>query len=296
MALPPLYKFLDIKGAKLTLRNRTFKYAKPSDFNDRADLTTQTIFPEEIEVALETLETNFINVILNHLDDMPTCSSPDKEKIIALQNAFRTNPNAAETLRLAMKDEGPIYNVDSMREKAEAFLSWMNNFLQSYRVLCVTSLKYSEKMWTDYAEKHKGIALRIEPNLKKDSCLQLLHPVEYRETRPPLYENTLDFLAESLFGRREALRQAIVQRIIHTKTLEWKHECEFRLAIPLSENETPWDTLAYHPEEITQLYLGSEMEKTDSDAIVSLARIVNPDIEILQATRGVNKNLEFEHI
>jgi hypothetical protein len=43
MALPPLYKYLDVQGAKLTLGNRTFKHAKPSDFNDTEDLTIQSI-------------------------------------------------------------------------------------------------------------------------------------------------------------------------------------------------------------------------------------------------------------
>jgi hypothetical protein len=34
MALPPLYKYLDVQGAKLTLGNNTFRHAKPSTFND----------------------------------------------------------------------------------------------------------------------------------------------------------------------------------------------------------------------------------------------------------------------
>ena len=33
MALPPLYKYLDIDGAKKTLSNRTLRHAKPSNFN-----------------------------------------------------------------------------------------------------------------------------------------------------------------------------------------------------------------------------------------------------------------------
>jgi hypothetical protein len=59
MPLPPLYKFLDVAGAKLTLRNRNFKFAKPSDFNDTEDLTIQSIFPEETEVALKAMSDNF---------------------------------------------------------------------------------------------------------------------------------------------------------------------------------------------------------------------------------------------
>jgi hypothetical protein len=56
MPLPPLYKYLDVRGAKLTLGNRTFKQAKPSDFNDTEDLIIQSIFPEETAVALRKLQ------------------------------------------------------------------------------------------------------------------------------------------------------------------------------------------------------------------------------------------------
>ena len=55
MALPPLYKYLDVQGAKLALGNRTFQHAKPSDFNDIEDLTIQSIFPEGVEAALTKL-------------------------------------------------------------------------------------------------------------------------------------------------------------------------------------------------------------------------------------------------
>jgi hypothetical protein len=39
MALPPLYKYLDVQGAKLTLGNRTFKHAKPSTFSSGVAVT-----------------------------------------------------------------------------------------------------------------------------------------------------------------------------------------------------------------------------------------------------------------
>jgi hypothetical protein len=56
MSLPPLYKYLNVEGAKLTLGNRTFRHAKPSDFNDVEDLTIQSIFPEETDAALKWIE------------------------------------------------------------------------------------------------------------------------------------------------------------------------------------------------------------------------------------------------
>lgn len=297
MTLPPLYKYLDVSGAKLTLGNRTFKHAKPSDFNDTEDLTIQSIFPEDTEEALKKIADGFTDVILQHLDEEPTCSPSMKEKIKVIQQVYRANPGAAELFRAELLNpEKRIYDVEYHRARAQAHLSEINEFMQDYRVLCVSTHKDSERMWTEYAEKHKGISLRIQPNLAKDSKFQLFRPVMYREKRPPLYEDTLDFIAGALFGDHEARIEEIIERIIYAKTLDWRHEGEYRLVIPYMKDERPWTTLSYHPEEITELYLGLEMEKSDIEDIVGKAHIVNRDIEIFRAKRDGGGKLVFDQL
>lgn len=151
----------------------------------------------------------------------------------------------------------------------------------------------SEYMWNEYAERHKGVTLRIEPNVAKDSKFQLFRPVLYRDQRPPLYEDSLEFIAGSLFGDQEARIREAIDRIICTKTLDWESEDEYRLAIPISRNEEPWNTLPYHPEEITELYLGCEMEEYDINDITNKALNVNPNISIFQIKRDEAGALYF---
>ena len=296
MTLPPLYKYLDIQGAKLTLGNGTFRFSKPSDFNDLEDLTVQSIFPEETEAALAKLSNGFTDVILQHLNDQPTCGSPRREMVELIQYAFRNNPEAAEVAKVELsKDDGkPIYDVDHIRERANEFIKWINEFMQDYRVFCVTIHKDSEKMWSVYAETHKGIVLRIQPNVAKNSKFQHFRPVEYREKRPPLYEDTLDFIAGSLFGDQEARIKEIMEKIVYSKTLPWRHEDEYRLAIPLLAGDPPWNTLKYHPEEVTELYLGYAMTQEDKKEIVSKAKALNPAIKIFQAGRLADTKLTFD--
>ena len=297
MTLPPLYKYLDVSGAKLTLGNKTFKHARPSDFNDVDDLTIQSIFPEDTEEALKKITGGFTDVILRHLDEEPTCSSPMKEKIRVIQQVYRANPGAAELVQTELTNPGKrTYDVEYHRDTAQAYIAEINDFMQGYRVLCVSTHKDSERMWTEYAEKRKGVSLRIQPNLAKDSKFQLFRPVIYREKRPPLYEDTLEFIAGALFGDDEARIKEIVERIIHTKTLDWQHEGEYRLAIPIRKDEEPWITLPYHPEEITELYLGLEMEKSDIEDIVGKARDVNPNIAIYRANRNGGGKLIFDQV
>lgn len=296
MALPPLYKYLDVQGAKLTLGNRTFKHAKPSDFNDTEDLTIEGIFPEPLETACKRASEGAIDVIAANLDTPPSCASPMKEKLVLIQTALRVDPSAVARVKREITQGAMdgIYDMDRLRTTAEATIKEVNAFMQGWRVLCVTTHRDSERMWSGYSENHKGIALRIEPNIAKDSKFQKFEPVVYRGKRPPLYDDTLEFVAGSLFGDHDARYKAIMEKIIHAKTLGWQHEGEYRLCIPLAPGEEPWNTLSYHPEEITELYLGAAMVEADKQAIIALAKGVNPGIRIFQATRGSGGQISFE--
>jgi hypothetical protein len=143
---------------------------------------------------------------------------------------------------------------------------------------------------------HKGIALRIEPNLTKDSIFQRFRPVIYCENRPPLYEDTLEFIAGGLFGDSEIRTREILERIVYTKTSEWAYEEEYRLATPLRQNEVPWNTMPYHPEELGELFLGLALENNDADQIVNMALKINPKIAIFTTKRGSNGTLGFDRL
>lgn len=299
MSLPPLYKFLDVQGAKLTLGNGTFKHAKPSDFNDTEDLTIQSIFPETTEEALKKLSsTGSIDVIVKHINDPPTCSSPLREKVALLQQALRANPDEAEAIKaeIAKEDHTAIYDVDRMRAIAIAFHKDINEFMQGWRILCVTTHNNSEMMWTRYAENHKGVVVRIVPNTAKDSKFKAFRPVVYRAARPSLYDDTLKFLEDSLFVNLEERLKVMFDKIIYSKTLDWEDEGEFRLAIPVKEGEKPWNTQPYHPDEITEIYLGMLMDDADKTDILAKAKALNPKIVVLQAKRNEKNEIVFDEL
>ena len=68
------------------------------------------------------------------------------------------------------------------------------------------------------------------------------------------------------------------------------------LAIPLRKDEPPWDVLKYHPEEITELYLGLAIMEENRKDMVSKATALNPEISIFQAGRDANAKLTFNRI
>jgi hypothetical protein len=116
----------------------------------------------------------------------------------------------------------------------------------------------------------------------------------YRAKRPPLNDDVLGFLAGALFGDQEARYKSVMEKIIYAKTLDWQHEAEYRVAIPLAPRETPWNTLPFHPEEITELYLGAAKTVADKEDILGKAKATNPGIEVFQAERDADGKITFE--
>lgn len=293
MCLPPLYKFLDVRGAQLTLGNRTFKFAKPSDFNDVEDLTIQSVFPEEIGAALARLAHSFTEVVLRNLNAVPVCDEPHRSKMMLIQQAFRNSPEAVELARQHDQAQGAD-NVEQFRAKAEDLLTQLNASLQTWRVFCVTSDITSERMWSEYAQNHRGTALRIVGASAKDSKFQLFRPVEYLEKRPPLYRDTLDFMEGYFFTDPQVRTTEMIRRIIYSKTLQWQHEKEYRLAVPIGQEEEDWNTLLYHPEEITELYLGYAITDEDKTEIIGAAKAINLEIAVFQSRKAPGQAITFD--
>jgi hypothetical protein len=282
MPLPPLYKYLDVEGAKLTLGNGTFRHAKPSSYKDLEDMTIKSVFPEEIDTAVAKLSNGWTDVILANLDEPSTCSPRLAALITLLQGILREHPEQAEQLK---HDYRETFDAETMRARSEAFVKETNEFMQTYRILCVSTDNVSERMWEDYAQDHEGIILRIEPNMAKDSKYALFRPVRYQRSRPALYDETMDFLTGLFFGDKASRAKATLEKIIYAKTLPYRFENEYRLSIP-SGADGDWELLPYHPEEITELYLGYAISAADKRDIVALANARNSAIRVLQMRRA----------
>jgi hypothetical protein len=209
-----------------------------------------------------------------------------------IQQAFRNNPEAIELARQHDREQ-VAENVEQFRAQAVALLAQLNASLQTWRVLCATTDIASERMWDEYADHHRGIALRIKPATARDSKFGLFRPVEYLKTRAPLYRDTLEFSEGHFFVDLEARTTEMIRRIIYSKTLRWQHEKEYRLAIPLGQGEPDWNTLPYHPEEVTELYLGPAIADDEKAEIIRAAKDINPEIAVFWPCRAADQSIAF---
>jgi hypothetical protein len=156
MPLPPLYKFLDVEGAKKTLGNRCFRHAKPSSFNDTEDLTAAGIFRESAEEAIAIMAANLIDVIVKNLHKPPMCTSKAlRANVESFQNVLKRNPALAPNLKLSIVSNMAIFNLSApvMSSLADGTINDINTLMQRHRVLCVTTVIDSEKMWLGYAQQ-----------------------------------------------------------------------------------------------------------------------------------------------
>ena len=163
MPVSKYYKYLSVEGAKLSLGNGNFRFAKPSDFNDDFDMSVQSLFPIPHEEALQEMaEISVMKIIANNLENLPTAyNAPLRHQIEQMQIAIRADPAIVEEIerQIGTETSAEIYDLAHMELITSEFLSWMNEFLQGYRVLCVSSSKSSIQMWDKYTDDHKGVVL-----------------------------------------------------------------------------------------------------------------------------------------
>jgi hypothetical protein len=254
-------------------------------------MTVQRVFPEDVEAALAKLSDGCVDVIVDNIDAAPTCSPKLAETVKELQTILRADPGQIEVLKTQVKELG-VFDVEHMRARAQGFVEETNQFLAQYIIFCVSTDNACERMWEDYAQDHERIVLRIEPSIEKASKFTMFRPVSYSRSRPAVYNRTSDFMKDSLFADQEARAKAILGKMICAKTLPYKFETEYRLAIP-SNSESDWEALPYHPEEITELYLGLAMTNSDRADIVAKAKAINSNITIFRTDRDAQRKLTF---
>lgn len=65
---------------------------------------------------------------------------------------------------------------------------------------------------------------------------------------------------------------------------------------PRSKAKRIIERCPYHPEEVTELYLGSPMTVEGKADILAKAKAVNPKIKVFQAKRGNQGQISFEAV
>ncbi|MBB4080787.1 hypothetical protein GGR28_003422 [Lewinella aquimaris] len=129
------------------------------------------------------------------------------------------------------------------------------NFADDFvRVCCFSKRNDIKLMWSHYADKYKGICMGFDA--AKDPKTFAGLPVEYVDGA--------EFPRLDIFSDEYAL-----QRLIFTKSSDWKHEEEVRVC---NVREGDKQLYKFKPESLTHIIFGSKVSKENIDRVLEIVK------------------------
>lgn len=174
----------------------------------------------------------------------PECFEDTKDCMANIQfldknglNNLIENAHLSNYERQMCKSGAMTYNVDMLKEDS-------NNITQKrIGISCFCKTEKSDKMWSKYADDHKGMCLQFDV-LEDPDLFTFAHPVNYVD-KLPVYNHFTD-------------SKELVDKVLCTKTKDWMHEQEIRVIKAPSEMKTEnyGQTFSFKPESLKKVIFG----------------------------------------
>ncbi|MBK8819064.1 MAG: DUF2971 domain-containing protein [Saprospiraceae bacterium] len=143
--------------------------------------------------------------------------------------------------------------------------------IRNFKICCFSKIKDSMLMWSYYADGHKGFCLEFDTGI---STFGKLHKVNYSRTFPKLNSNWI----------LDPHNSTLIESLILTKFIDWKHEKEYRLLI---ERDTRW--LEILPESaLTGIYFGSKMDDSTLKMLMKMVKKIYPNCKCFKMAKDEN--------
>lgn len=278
-----VYKFCGAHGLTI-LRNLELKITPPNQFNDPFEFTPKIIYSDRVSYAKRALDREDVHKWLYQL---------------YLKSNFRGSFDEYQKKSIDILIQAPEHTSPLVEKE---FLCEVG---KRYGILCLSKNRDSILMWGHYCDKLLGIVIGFDKASAIFKQGKGLRPVNYVGERV-----ILDACWE--VGSPELLNYE--EQIIHSKSLAWKYEGEFRQFFPLSSSslvKKPLEDKEKHPDNLlrkcTQLFLKYLGFKNTAqsfgyflpippEAIVSvtLGPRCSPDFE--NEVRGILQKPCFSHV
>ena len=159
------------------------------------------------------------------------------------------------------------------RKVAVIYSAFLTSYSES-RVCCFTTANDNLLMWSHYANSHTGLCIGFNA---KNSPFYVTYKVSYEDDKYPII--------------KFPIKEASIFDPLLNKAKCWVYEEEYRSIMPLIiKNHSEYDGVSYFLEkdDITDIYLGISISKSDKDRLQALIKksIFSP--RIWQATTNYN--------
>jgi hypothetical protein len=177
-----------------------------------------------------------------------------------------------------------MYDLKKLEQTEQEVLSFVRRSFEFDGVFCSTTDFKSLLMWAHYADKHYGAVIEFTPSQEKHSAFLASKKVKYSNERSVLYATAREFVLHVVTMSENESAKAILDKLIYTKSSDWKYEQEYRLYVPFCiKPSRDFATLEYHPEELTSVFFGCRMSQQNTEMAMALAKAVNPLVAIYKA-------------
>jgi hypothetical protein len=270
------YKYVTRRVGELILKNRTLRWSTPGTLNDPYDMQFDLRFEIDKDAvkaaAIEKLWTAFygpdplqIGNRLGATIHLLRSRFPrlDKDEFA---KEFGTSIDQAFT---AMERTLPGIQKD------------LREYLASCKILCLTAAPDKLLMWHRYAEGGSGMVLRFKTPPGVDSPWPTARRINYLSNMPVLVDNA--FLADMLAGRVSMDHEAVMHRMVYTKSLEWAYEAEWRIFTGQGRDpKATFEDVHFNVLELDAVIFGYLMPENDRNTLTEIVRRQCPHAQLLQ--------------
>jgi hypothetical protein len=163
------------------------------------------------------------------------------------------------------------------RENRHFWRNWKKTMSERFGLICMSQGWHHPLMWSHYADKHQGLCLCL------DVGESVATKVQYRDTRLTLSDIGRNNLSE--------LKDADMEKILHTKFSDWKYESEFRIFCQLEEQDSE-SGLYFLPFsrslKLTQVIVGERSTVTRTELKEALGKRAGK-VALIKARTGFRK-------
>ena len=290
-----VFKFASADTAVQILSNGTLRWSAPDCFRDPLELSHVTPLSFELNSFLDSTIKLATSMIF--APETPKGDSPLINAIVRWRDDERF-ANAAEAQPILRELLGKMVNY--RLEQLHISLSKWQMYIRNLRLSCFCQHLDNPANWEQFAEQHRGIALRFE---RENSSWENLRPVVYQSERPQL-TSLREQLGALLHNRPDTVSQRFQELFFikaphHQSESEWRASSTAKQEVPLHNNDWQqwYEDRPFPSAALTGIYLGLGTTEEMKERVLQLAQQHFPQSKTFQARLGkTGYNLEFEKL
>lgn len=251
-----------------------FAYRHPKHFNDPFDSHYGTVTRFDGEYFEQVFYAEAEKLFSDPTTEQRFSPNPKIKQLLETCTELARSSTEIAMKEFKIKSKSFLEEAKEQHNKEFGQPEW-KNLMQGMRILCLSKVNDSVKMWSHYADSHQGVVIEVGVNEDPEALETMEYVKNYPEDIVPAV-----FKAKQHLGIVRFSKETMYKLQMTTKSHWWEEEQECRIILSDQRNSDPYFTM---PGEITAVYRGINMPEINRTAIAKLCNALNSNIEIFDA-------------